>query len=141
MPAPTALQGRPEELAHHVAMEPSSVPLSDETEGELVDMSLDPVAAQDSAAPADDVPMIDESGAPKFPVAKSIPLAFRREQRKVPIPPHRMTPLKANWPKIYPPVCYNNATILRILFKGHVHGSRQRLKWYSWSRTSSYSAG
>lgn len=26
------------------------------------------------------------------------------ENRKVPIPPHRMTPLKASWPKIYPPL-------------------------------------
>jgi RNA-binding protein PNO1 len=26
------------------------------------------------------------------------------ETRKVPIPPHRMTPLKASWPKIYPPL-------------------------------------
>ncbi|KAK1919709.1 pre-rRNA-processing protein pno1 [Pyrenophora teres f. teres] len=104
MPAPTALQRRPEEFAHDVTMEPSSVPLPEETEGELVDMSLDPVAAaQEPEAPADDISMTDESGAPKFPVAKSIPLAFRREQRKVPIPPHRMTPLKANWPKIYPP--------------------------------------
>mgnify|MGYP006877419160 CR=1 FL=1 len=112
MPAPTALQRRPDEFAHDVTMEPSSVPLPDETEGELVDMSLDPVAVQESTAPTDDVPMTDESGAPKFPVAKSIPLAFRREQRKVPIPPHRMTPLKANWPKIYPPVSGIIATIL-----------------------------
>lgn len=115
MPAPTALQRRPDEFVHDVTMEPSSVPLPEETEGELVDMSLDPVAAQDSTAPADDVPMTDESGAPKFPVAKSIPLAFRREQRKVPIPPHRMTPLKANWPKIYPPV---SGTIVTILYSG-----------------------
>lgn len=28
----------------------------------------------------------------------------RVETRKVPIPPHRMTPLKAAWPKIYPPL-------------------------------------
>ena len=28
----------------------------------------------------------------------------RIEVRKVPVPPHRMTPLKATWPKIYPPL-------------------------------------
>jgi len=68
-------------------------------------MSLDPVeAAHDAPAPTEDMPMTDESGKPKFPAAKSIPLAFRREQRKVPIPPHRMTPLKNSWPKIYPPL-------------------------------------
>jgi RNA-binding protein PNO1 len=69
-------------------------------------MSLDPVAAaQDApAGPAEDTLMTDESGKPKFPAAKSIPLAFRREQRKISIPPHRMTPLKNSWPKIYPPL-------------------------------------
>lgn len=29
---------------------------------------------------------------------------LRVETRKVPIPPHRMTPLKASWSKIYPPL-------------------------------------
>ena len=28
----------------------------------------------------------------------------KAEQRKVPVPPHRMTPLKENWMKIYQPV-------------------------------------
>ncbi|CAI9634953.1 eukaryotic type kh-domain (kh-domain type i) [Alternaria burnsii] len=105
MPAPTALQRRPEEFADHVTMEASSVPLPTESEGDLISMSLDPVeAAHDAPAPTEDMPMTDESGKPKFPAAKSIPLAFRREQRKVPIPPHRMTPLKNSWPKIYPPL-------------------------------------
>lgn len=30
--------------------------------------------------------------------------AHRVEERKIRIPPHRMTPLKASWPKIYPPL-------------------------------------
>ena len=61
---------------------------------------------------------IDEEGRPKFSPAKAIvrplprveaPLTsqdgpHRVETRKVPIPPHRMTPLKASWPKIYPPL-------------------------------------
>lgn len=102
MPAPTALQRRPEEFADDVAMEAVSVPLPAEDDGDLIDMSLEPAAANDAAdAPTDDTPMTDESGRPKFAPAKSIPLAFRREQRKVPIPPHRMTPLKSAWPKIY----------------------------------------
>ncbi|KAF1834537.1 Pre-rRNA-processing protein PNO1 [Decorospora gaudefroyi] len=106
MPAPTALQRRPEEFADHVAMEAAAVPLPAEADGELISMNLDPVAAAQDAppAPAEDTPMTDESGKPKFPAAKSIPLAFRREQRKVAIPPHRMTPLKNAWLKIYPPL-------------------------------------
>lgn len=106
MPAPTALQRRPEELADNVALEASSISLPTESDGDLISMSIDPVDAPNttSDAPEEDMPMVDESGKPKFPAAKSIPLAFRREQRKVPIPPHRMTPLKNSWPKIYPPL-------------------------------------
>ncbi|KAH8731349.1 Pre-rRNA-processing protein PNO1 [Phaeosphaeriaceae sp. PMI808] len=113
MPAPTALQYRPEEFPenaaqdNNIAMDASAVPLpADDDHAELIDMSVEPdttsIAALD--APAEDTPMTDESGRPKFAPAKSIPLAFRRETRKVPIPPHRMTPLKTAWPKIYPPL-------------------------------------
>lgn len=109
MPAPTALQRRPEEFAQNVSedvsMEASAVPLP-EDDADLIDMSIEPGTVIEAApdAPADDMPMTDESGRPKFAPAKSIPLAFRHEQRKVPIPPHRMTPLKTAWPKIYPPL-------------------------------------
>lgn len=107
MPAPTALVRKPEELADNLALEPVEVPLPAEDEdAELLDMNIEPSNFSSDApdAPADDTPMTDESGRPKFAPSKSIPLAFRREQRKVPIPPHRMTPLKSAWPKIYPPL-------------------------------------
>ena len=59
-----------------------------------------------TAAPlAEDTEMhIDEEGRPKFPPAKINDDIHRIDTRKVPIPPHRMTPLKASWPKIYPPL-------------------------------------
>lgn len=104
MPAPTALVRKPEELADNLALEPVEVPLPTEDEdAELLDMNIEPSNFSSDApdVPADDIPMTDESGRPKFAPSKSIPLAFRREQRKVPIPPHRMTPLKSAWPKIY----------------------------------------
>jgi len=47
---------------------------------------------------------IDTHDGPKFAPASSSPTAIRIESRKVPIPPHRMSPLKATWPKIYPPL-------------------------------------
>lgn len=103
MPAPTALQRRPDELAADVASAP--LPGDEPTEAaDLLDMNMD--AAADALLPdanhaADDTAMVDESGRPQFAPSKSIPLAFRRETRKVPIPPHRMTPLKSAWPKIY----------------------------------------
>ncbi|OKL63714.1 Pre-rRNA-processing protein pno1 [Talaromyces atroroseus] len=52
----------------------------------------------------EDAMHIDEEGRPVFTPAKDAPAAYRVEERKVPIPPHRMTPLKAHWPKIYPPL-------------------------------------
>lgn len=47
---------------------------------------------------------IDEEGRPLFTPVKEIPNAYRVETRKVPVPPHRMSPLKTFWPKIYPPL-------------------------------------
>lgn len=102
MPAPTALH-QVQDDSSLVAMEAVDVPLPADDDAELVDMSIEPTFAANDAPEAieEDTPMTDESGRPKFAPAKSIPLAFRREQRKVPIPPHRMTPLKNAWPKIY----------------------------------------
>ena len=45
----------------------------------------------------------DEEGHTRFSPAKA-ENTIKVEARKVPIPPHRMTPLKSNWPKIYPPL-------------------------------------
>lgn len=47
---------------------------------------------------------LDEEGRPRFAPASKSTDVVRIEHRKVPIPPHRMTPLKAAWPKIYPPL-------------------------------------
>ncbi|KAI5284618.1 pre-rRNA-processing protein pno1 [Ascosphaera acerosa] len=48
--------------------------------------------------------VIDEEGRPLFTPMKPAANAHHVETRKVPVPPHRMTPLKATWPKIYPPL-------------------------------------
>lgn len=53
---------------------------------------------------ADNEMRIDEEGRPVFTPAKETNTAYRIETRKVPVPPHRMTPLKANWTKICPPI-------------------------------------
>ena len=47
---------------------------------------------------------IDEEGRPKFAPAKVDNESHSAETRKVLIPPHRMTPLRNAWPKIYPPL-------------------------------------
>ncbi|KAF2645982.1 Pre-rRNA-processing protein PNO1 [Massarina eburnea CBS 473.64] len=112
MPAPTALQRAPDALAEgmdEVMTEGASVPLLAEDESApapLLDMStltsttLEPSTSEPTA----EAPTVDESGRPRFLPSKDIPLAFKHEQRKVPVPPHRISPLKATWPKIYPPL-------------------------------------
>ena len=60
--------------------------------------SLDPPVQSDSAME------IDVEGRPIFAPAANVPQASRVETRKVPVPPHRLTPLKNNWSKIYQPL-------------------------------------
>lgn len=48
--------------------------------------------------------VLDESGKPKFPAASNSGMKVKLESRKVPVPPHRMSPLKNTWMKIYPPL-------------------------------------
>ena len=67
--------------------------------------SIIPSARQDTVVERLDSAMqIDHEGRPKFARAKDIEKSLRVEARKVLIPSHRMTPLKSNWPKIYPPL-------------------------------------
>ncbi|EKG14988.1 K-like protein [Macrophomina phaseolina MS6] len=100
MPAPTALQRKPEELAQENAM-------TDIPQDEGVPLDINATAGSEAAPaphPSEETMQIDTEGRPRFAPAKDIPLSMRIETRKVPIPPHRMTPLKASWPKIYPPL-------------------------------------
>lgn len=48
--------------------------------------------------------VLDESGKPKFAAAAKSGMKVKLESRKVTVPPHRMTPLKNTWMKIYPPL-------------------------------------
>ena len=47
---------------------------------------------------------LDEECRPRFPPASIVDGPYTTETRKVLVPPHRMTPLKASWLKIYPPL-------------------------------------
>lgn len=47
---------------------------------------------------------IDTENRPKFAPQAETQGVYRAETRKVPVPPHRMSPLKTAWPKIYPPL-------------------------------------
>ncbi|KAJ0115501.1 hypothetical protein N8I77_000859 [Diaporthe amygdali] len=104
MPAPTALKAASQEPA-------ANIPLPAESQDE--DILLDapdaaPAEAEEPQQPAEtDMQLddaVDEEGRPRFAPSSARGDAVRVEHRKVPIPPHRMTPLKASWPKIYPPL-------------------------------------
>ncbi|KAI9663551.1 MAG: pre-rRNA-processing protein pno1 [Alyxoria varia] len=124
MPAPTALVRAPEKLAEDEA--------SRTVEGSTLieqDPVIDPTTSTDPTTPSQNAPFhpahtkptplqqdqevnpdpdrmqIDTDSRPVFPPEKpSKPKHHRSETRKIPIPPHRLTPLKTHWPKIYPPL-------------------------------------
>ncbi|KAL2415726.1 Pre-rRNA-processing protein PNO1 [Exophiala dermatitidis] len=117
MPAPTALQRAPQSLADaasesvadHDAQQPSTT--EENLDVEIITApqpsEADAGAALETAGDTD--MQIDEEGRPRFAPASTTQSdspsgAVRIQSRKVPIPPHRMTPLKASWPKIYPPL-------------------------------------
>jgi RNA-binding protein PNO1 len=113
MPAPTALQRIPDTLATDQA---ENIPLPSATDDDLdIDFPDATPAALTSFTPrtptqSDDNSMQveDEEGRPRFapttPTTLSPTTAAKVQSRKVPVPPHRMTPLKNSWPKIYPPL-------------------------------------
>lgn len=114
MPAPTALQRRPGELIEDVAenvtapeddnlliaTNPSALPASDASNLR----SSVPIPSTNPPDTDTEMTTIDPEGRPLFPPSTDSPQAVRVQTRKIPIPPHRMTPLKSSWPKIYSPL-------------------------------------
>ncbi|KAI0168691.1 hypothetical protein BJ166DRAFT_523072 [Pestalotiopsis sp. NC0098] len=110
MPAPTALKA-PIETPQDAPAADIPLPVTATEDEELlldadamntldVNSILAPVAAPNQTADME----IDEESRPQFAPQRDAPAAHRVETRKVPIPPHRMSPLKASWAKIYPPL-------------------------------------
>lgn len=107
MPAPTALQRASEALAQDVlpdaplAIDNDDITINATTTHTLAD------APESIALPA---PTADESAMqidPKtslFAPEKPSTLRAKVEERKIRIPPHRLSPLKSAWPKLYPPL-------------------------------------
>lgn len=106
MPAPTALLRNPEALSEDEA---HGVPLpltnDDDLDIDIITAPQEPTLSDSIPEPAEDSAMqVDEEGRPRFSPAKPDNTSLRIQSRKVPIPPHRMSPLKTSWPKIYPPL-------------------------------------
>lgn len=74
----------------------------------MIDNSAAPPAEPTSTqlpAEEDSEMRIDEEGRPLFtPIKATDGGVYKVQTRKVPVPPHRLSPLKATWPKIYPPL-------------------------------------
>ncbi|KAI5287647.1 pre-rRNA-processing protein pno1 [Ascosphaera aggregata] len=103
MAAPTARLQRPAAITPTAPL----VATSGQDEDMLIDTNVTPSNVENLpplAAPTTTEMAIDEEGRPLFTPVKQAEGAYHVETRKVPVPPHRMTPLKATWPKIYPPL-------------------------------------
>lgn len=117
MPAPTAVKP-PEELA-----EASSVPLpQDESDDEFLldapSLPVDTIAlSTDADGDGDNEMHMDEEGVPKFAPAKQLTIAQKISTRKIPIPPHRVSPLKKEWMKIAEPVVEHLKLQIRMNIK------------------------
>jgi RNA-binding protein PNO1 len=70
----------------------------------LIDATTVPDDTPAPAGSAVGTMVLDESGKPRFAAAAQSGMRVKLESRKVPVPPHRMAPLKTTWPKIYPPL-------------------------------------
>ncbi|KAL9109321.1 MAG: hypothetical protein Q9227_006076 [Pyrenula ochraceoflavens] len=106
MPAPTALQRNPEGLQETQA---HNVPLPEDDSGLVIAEDASNIPKNPQALPlstaglADtEMPLVDMEGTPRFAPEKPTPTSHHVQTRKVPVPPHRMSPLKREWPKIYP---------------------------------------
>lgn len=97
MAAPTALVRQPEAAQSEAA----PAPQADEEEL-ILDTEMDGGVALTNTEPTEMT--VDEEGRPNFAPLTAADGPARSETRKVPIPPHRMSPLKAEWTKIYPPL-------------------------------------
>ncbi|KAI0429265.1 pre-rRNA-processing protein [Xylaria sp. FL1042] len=70
-----------------------------------------------TAAQGEDMEIVDEEDRPHFPQLQNDDGAFRVQSRKVPVPPHRFSPLKSSWPQIYPPLVEHLKLAVRMNIK------------------------
>lgn len=109
MPAPTALLRRPDTL---VDDEAHNVPLPEDNDTDIAEIPSSQATTMTShnnpePRPEDTAMSIDTEGRPHFPPANpttTSTTALKIQTRKIPIPPHRMSPLKTSWSRIYPPL-------------------------------------
>lgn len=98
---PTIVQNTVQEFAdddeEEMLIDANAVPVADASIAEPEAVSSDPNSESPSL-------VVDESGKPRFAAAAASGMKVKLESRKVPVPPHRMAPLKTMWTKVYPPL-------------------------------------
>ncbi|KAK9455254.1 Pre-rRNA-processing protein PNO1 [Dipodascopsis uninucleata] len=105
MPAPTAIKKKEEDGERH-----EDIHIEDEDDDVMIDSmsvatNVVPSLIVDSTAPSSVSGVeMDLDGRPKFGVGKLQKMRVKSQSRKVPVPPHRMSPLRTAWLKIYPPL-------------------------------------
>ena len=92
-----------------------------------------PVDVPVATPTAGSVVNIEEDQRPQFPPSKAVERSHGPETRKVLVPPHRMSPLKAAWPKIYPPLVEH----LKLQVRMNVKAKAIELRTSKYTRDSS----
>ena len=87
------------------AISRSNLPTDRQDDVVLVDATSTASVEDDSKSVKKTIQMqVDEEGRPNFPPSKNVQNFAIVETRKVLVPPHRMTPLRTFWSKLYPPL-------------------------------------
>ncbi|KAK6198506.1 uncharacterized protein RJT21DRAFT_48767 [Scheffersomyces amazonensis] len=110
MAAPTAIKNlrdhTPTNISSEIQHNIGNVNNDEDEDEMLIDANVVPSTEETPESSKDESKgvVLDVTGKPKFSAASKAGMKVKLESRKVAVPPHRMTPLKGVWPKIYPPL-------------------------------------
>ncbi|KAI1631766.1 hypothetical protein F4809DRAFT_145879 [Biscogniauxia mediterranea] len=128
MPAPTAPLKQPQQQVEDTPLTNTTVPEPNhDDEFALEGMNELPEEAGAIQPPrigGEEDMVIDEENKPRFAPIQNTDLAVHIQTRKCPIPPHRFTPLKNNWIKIYTPLVEH----LKLQVRMNVKNKRVELR-------------
>ncbi|CDR45327.1 CYFA0S17e01684g1_1 [Cyberlindnera fabianii] len=137
MAAPTAIKKT--SVSEPVAETPAPLAIAAEDEDEVL---LDTTGSASTTTTAEEEQqpkmkssekkgvVLDADGKPRFSSAAKSGERVKIEARKVPVPPHRMTPLKNSWPKVYPPLVEQLKLQVRMNLKS------KSVELRTWSQTT-----
>lgn len=106
MPAPTALKQPSNGTDFTTQLSGETIPTENIVADDvLIDVTTTvPIELDSTDDKAQGNLVIDEEGRPQFSADSNKYIAVKAERRAVAVPPHRFTPLKNAWPKVYYPL-------------------------------------